>query len=38
MGVLIIIFSRSMFFGNPELLERNLHNDLNTLIKNVKAR
>ena len=27
-----------MFYGNPELLERNLHNDLNTLVKNVKAR
>lgn len=27
-----------MFFGNPDLLERSLHNDLNILIKNVKAR
>lgn len=27
-----------MFFGNPDLLERNLHNDLNTLIKNIKLR
>jgi hypothetical protein len=27
-----------MFFGNPDLLERNLHTDLNTVIKNVKIR
>ena len=27
-----------MFFGNPELLEKNLHNDLNNLIKNIKIR
>lgn len=27
-----------MFYGNSELLEKTLHNDLNTLIKNVKAR
>lgn len=27
-----------MFFGNPQLLERSLHNDLNTFIKNIKAR
>ena len=27
-----------MFFGNPQLLERHLHNDLNTFIKNIKAR
>ena len=27
-----------MFFGNSELLERSLHNDLNNLIKNVKVR
>ena len=27
-----------MFFGNHQLLERHLHNDLNTFIKNIKAR
>lgn len=27
-----------MFYGNSDLLEKTLHNDLNTLIKNVKAR
>ena len=27
-----------MFFGDPELLERCLHNDLNSLIKNIKQR
>ena len=27
-----------MFFGNPELLEKHLHNDMNILIKNVKLR
>lgn len=27
-----------MFYGNNDLLEKNLHNDLNTLIKNIKIR
>ena len=36
---LLIIFAfKAMFFGNHQLLERHLHNDLNTFIKNIKTR
>ena len=27
-----------IYFGDPELVEKHLHEDLNTIIKNVKIR